>query len=133
MNSSVSSGVLLVAFVAMSGCMSSTNVVEDDLKFFGMMYFNTQQVLQKPPSDWEQVLHLVDTPDLKADHDRLTRIKEAQYTIDWGVDAKAVGAKSTVLCYADASLSNGGPVLFADGSVIEMSGTELTRKLQESR
>ena len=115
--------ILLIVSLA-QGCTPAPST-KDELTNFGLMYYNTQEVLQKPPTEWSQVYRLVDVPDLKEDHDRLKAFENLGYTIVWGVDAKSPNAGSMVLCYSESALKDGGPVLFANGSLREMSGEEL--------
>ena len=122
--------VILFMLTQLNGCAPSKPSDVEELKNFGMMYYNTQAVFQQPPTEWEQIFRLVNVPDLKEDHDRLTRFKNAGYTIVWGVDTKSAAASSTVLCYSGSTLREGGPVLFADGSVIIMSAAALADSIQ---
>ena len=104
----------------------------DELKTFGLLYYNTQQVYQKPPTEWKQLFRLVDAPDLKEDYDQLMRFRDAGYTIVWGVDATSPAAPSTVLCYDSNTLKSGGPVLFANGAVVQMSAADLANAIHNA-
>lgn len=123
---------MLFLTLILPGCGSAKPSESEELKTFGLLYYNTQQVLQKPPTDWEQLFMLVNVPDLKEDFDQLTKFKNAGYTIVWGVDASSPNAGATVLCYSNTSLEEGGPVLFADGSVSVLSAEDIATKVQAS-
>lgn len=124
---------LLLLLLLQQGCGKAKLSEVDELKNFGLLYYNTQQVYQKPPTEWEQLFRLVDVPALKEDYDRLARFKDAGYTIVWGRDATSSDASSTVLCYAPKTLEAGGPVLFANGAVLQMSAADCSKAVDNTQ
>ncbi|QDV11236.1 hypothetical protein CA51_10970 [Rosistilla oblonga] len=123
---------LVLLLLLQQGCGMAKPSETDELKTFGLLYHNTQQVYQKPPTEWKQLFKLVDTPSLREDYDQLTRFKDAGYTIVWGTDATSLAASSTILCYAPNTLKAGGPVLFANGAVVQMSAEDLANAIKNA-
>ena len=129
-----SSSVLLLLLVCVQacGCGVSQEEKHDALKFFGMTYYNYHAIWRKPPASWDDVLTLADDPAPEKDRTRLLLVREAGYTVSWGVDPKASNASEIVLAYLPKTVTDGGNVLFVDGSIRMLTGAELSGRLKKA-
>ena len=123
---------LLLVCVQACGCGVSQEETRDALKFFGMTYYNYHAIWRKPPASWDDVLTLAEDPAPEEDRTRLLLVREAGYTVSWGVDPKATDASEVVLAYLPKSVTDGGDVLFVDGSVRLLTGAELNGRLENA-
>jgi hypothetical protein len=120
------------AVALFSGCNSKEETLNEATKFFGMTYFNYQQIWKRPPANWEEILTLADRDGLEADLAMLNLVRESDYVIIWNVDCQAPSAQDRVLAYKRSSQTSGGSILFADGSLRSLAANELNDYLAEA-
>ena len=121
--------LLAIACIPLSGCESTDAHQREALKFFGITYFNYQQIWKKPPANWDELLKLAPTTELPDDRKLLEQVRQSGYTILWEIDCMTSDAAEVVLAYPPDALDRGGDVLFAEGSVRKMSADELKQRL----
>jgi hypothetical protein len=115
-----------------SGCNSKREALDEATKFFGITYFNYQQIWKRPPASWEEILTLADRDGLEADMALLNRVRESDYVIIWNVDCQALNAQDLVLAYERSLQTSGGRVLFADGSLRTLAANEFNNYLAQA-
>lgn len=121
--------LLLSLFV---GCQSEKPNLDESVKFLGMTYFNYQQIWNRPPANWDEILTLAAGDGLEPDRKMLNQVQSSDYVILWNVDCQDPAAQTRVLAYRTSSLTNGGSVLFADGSLRNLTAVELADCLEKA-
>lgn len=123
--------IFSLASLVMCGCKSNSGDSNEALKFFGITYFNYQQIWKKPPSNWNEILRLADDPRLENDRKLLLHVQKSGYVVVWGLDTHRLSESLSeiVLAYPPDALQRGGKVLMLDGSLISLSAKELNSRL----
>lgn len=120
-----------LASLVMCGCKSNSGDSNEALKFFGITYFNYQQIWKKPPLNWNEIFRLADDPRLESDRKLLLHVQKSGYVVIWGLDTQRLSGSHSeiVLAYAPDALQRGGKVLMLDGSLMNLSAKELNSRL----
>ena len=120
-------GVVAVCMLFVSGCGSPARVkTTNELKAIGLAYHNFNDSNNKGPTRAEDL-----EPFLKDWPEAYQHVKDGTYVFIWNVSvvdmAKAGGSHLYVLAYPKDAPEKGGPVLFGDGSVMQMTADEVKK------
>ncbi len=127
------SAFILLVIVLLPGCSAKPKNLQESIKFFGMTYYNYQQIWKRPPANWEEILTMANVEGLEADLEMLNRVKDSDYTIIWNVDCNGPNPQDSVLAYEPVSIKRGGMILFADGSLRSLAANQLADNLAKAK
>jgi hypothetical protein len=118
-------GVVAVCVLFISGCGAGARVkTTNELKAIGLAYHNFNDSQNKGPARAEDL-----EPFLKDWPEAYQHVKDGTYVFFWNVSipdmVKGGGSHQYVLAYPKDAPDKGGPVLFGDASVTQMTANEV--------